>query len=56
VSPLSQRRWVLKLTDPALLSEIDSAFVTLEKSDDTTKSPNGKKLLSAYLGTPANHA
>jgi hypothetical protein len=51
----SQRRWVMKINDPALLSDIDSVFVTLEKSDDSTKSPNGKKLLSAYLGTPANH-
>jgi anti-sigma factor RsiW len=51
----AQRRWVLKINDPALLSEIDSVFVTLEKTDDSTKSPNGKKLLSAYLGTPANH-
>lgn len=51
----AQRRWVLRITDPVVLSEIDSVFVTLEKSDDRGKSPTGKKLLSAYLGSPANH-
>jgi hypothetical protein len=52
----AQKRWVLKITDPQVLSEIDSVFVTLEKTDgfgNTT--PTGKKLLSAYLGSPANH-
>jgi len=51
----TQKRWVLKVTDPQTLSEIDSVFVTLEKTDDSGKTPTGKKLLSAYLGSPANH-
>jgi hypothetical protein len=50
----AQRRWVLKINDPNVLSEIDSVFVTLEKTDDSGKTPTGKKLLSAYLGSPAN--
>jgi hypothetical protein len=51
----TQKRWVLKITDPQVLSEIDSVFVTLEKTDGFGNSPTGKKLLSAYLGSPANH-
>jgi len=51
----AQKRWVLKITDPMVLSEIDSVFVTLEKTDDLSNTPTGKKLLSAYLGSPANH-
>jgi anti-sigma factor RsiW len=51
----AQKRWILKVSDPHVLSEIDSVFVTLEKTDDFGKPPTGKKLLSAYLGSPANH-
>jgi hypothetical protein len=51
----TQKRWVLKITDPQTLSEIDSVFVTLEKTDGFGNTPTGKKLLSAYLGSPANH-
>jgi hypothetical protein len=51
-----QKRWVLKINDPTVLSEIDSVFVTLEKTDSGVENaPTGKKLLSAYLGSPANH-
>lgn len=57
---LSQKRWVLTVTDPQVLAEIDSVFVTLElaQSGDarsTIPEPKGKHLLSAYLNTPANH-
>jgi hypothetical protein len=52
----TQKRWVLKINDPNVLSEIDSVFVTLEKTDTGVENiPTGKKLLSAYLGSPANH-
>jgi len=51
----AQRRWVLTVTDPQVLLEVDSVFVTLEKTDDSGQTPRGKKLLSAYLGSPANH-
>ena len=51
----SQRRWVLKVNDPQMLSEIDSVFVTLEHRDHAGPQPSGKPMLSAYLGTEANH-
>ena len=52
----SQRRWVLTITDPKVLAEIDSVFVTLEPTDHKRAGrPSGKRLLSAFLGTPANH-
>lgn len=50
----SQKRWVLKVENPEQLAEIDSVFVTLERSADT-KLPHGQKLLYAYLGSNANH-
>lgn len=51
----TQKRWVLKITDPQVLSAIDSVFVTLEPLGKPGDSPTGRKLLSAYLGTTANH-
>jgi hypothetical protein len=52
----SQKRWVLTITDPRVLAEIDSVFVTLEPTDQKKAGrPSGKRLLSAFLGTPANH-
>jgi hypothetical protein len=52
----AQKRWVLTITDPKVLAEIDSVFVTLEPNDPKHAShPSGKRLLSAFLGTPANH-
>lgn len=50
-----QRRWVLTITDPRVLSEIDSVFVTLEPTDKLGVHPSGKSLLSAYLGSSPNH-
>ena len=49
-----QGRWVLKVTDPALLKGIDSVFVTAEALGDA-KEPRGKKLLYAYIVGQANH-
>ncbi len=49
-----QKRWVLRVDDPKLLSSIDSVFVTVESSPRKDK-PSGKKLLYAFLGTEANH-
>lgn len=44
----AQKRWVLKVSDPNVLSEIDSVFVTLEKTDSGGENvPTGRKLLSA---------
>ncbi len=49
-----QRRWVLRVDDPKLLSSIDSVFVTVEPSPGRSK-PSGKKLLYAFLGIQPNH-
>ncbi|HEY3927991.1 MAG TPA: hypothetical protein VGL89_06440 [Candidatus Koribacter sp.] len=51
----AQRRWVFTLTDPKVLAEIDSVFVTLEPGNRAEKHPHGKHYLSAFLGSPANH-
>jgi hypothetical protein len=50
-----QKRWVLTITDPKVLAEIDSVFVTLDPTGRPGKLPTGKRLLSAFLGSPANH-
>jgi hypothetical protein len=51
----SQKRWVLQINDPQMLSEIDSVFVTLEPADNPGTRPSGKQVLSAYLGSSPNH-
>jgi hypothetical protein len=50
-----QKRWVLTVTDPNVLAEIDSVFVTLEPSGEAGEHPSGKRLLTAFLGTAPNH-
>jgi hypothetical protein len=51
----TQKRWVLTITDPKVVAEIDSVFVTLEPTGKVGKHPTGKRVLSAFLGSPANH-
>ncbi len=51
----TQRRWSLNFADPKVLSEIDSVFVTLERVNEDESQPRGKRMLTAFLGTPANH-
>jgi hypothetical protein len=51
----SQKRWVLNITDPRVLAQIDSVFITLERTDSPGNRPTGKEILSAYLHSPANH-
>lgn len=51
----ARQRWVFTLTDPKVLAEIDSVFVTLEPGDKAENRPRGKRVLSAFLGSPANH-
>lgn len=51
----AQKRWVLTITNPKTLAEIDSVFVTLELSDRPGAKPSGKPLLSAFLNSPPNH-
>ena len=47
-------RWVLKFSDPNVLAEIDSVFVTLEPPGGSKK-PMGRELLQAYLNSKVNH-
>jgi hypothetical protein len=54
VDSQEQRRWVLKVNDPALLAGIDSVFVTAESLTDV-KEPHGVRLLYAYIAGQANH-
>jgi hypothetical protein len=49
----AQQRWVLKSNDTATFKEINSLFVTVEPQGGA-KTPNGQRLLFAYLGE-ANH-
>jgi len=51
----AEKRWVLTVTDPSILAEIDSVFVTLEPAGQAGGRPSGKRLLTAFLGTAANH-
>ncbi len=51
----AQKRWVLTITDPKVLAEIDSVFVTLEPTGPARERPSGKRLLTAFLNTAANH-
>lgn len=54
VDDAAQKRWVLKVQDPNLLSQIDSVFVTAEPFGGATQ-PTGHRLLYAYLKQQANH-
>lgn len=49
-----QKRWSLNFTDPQVLAEIDSVFITLEPSGNTGQ-PSGKRMLTAYLNDAVNH-
>ena len=51
----NQRRWVFNFSDPKVLAEIDSVFVTLERGDLNREEPSGKRMLTAYLDSRANH-
>ena len=47
-------RWTLRVSDPQLLSRIDTLFVTAEPPGGS-HSPKGRRLLMASLAGPANH-
>ena len=51
----NQQRWVFDFSNTKVLASIDSVYVTLEPTDKPGSQPKGRKLLNAYLGTPANH-
>jgi hypothetical protein len=48
-------RWILKYSDPRVLSEIDSVFVTIEPRGGSRKPTGARALLPAYLKTELNH-
>jgi hypothetical protein len=50
-----QKRWALNFSDPKVLAEIDSVFVTLERVDMDSEQPKGKRMLTAYLDSQVNH-
>jgi hypothetical protein len=50
-----QKRWALNFSDPKVLAEIDSVFVTLERVDTDDEQPKGKRMLTAYLDSQVNH-
>jgi hypothetical protein len=50
----SLNRWTLRVSDPQLLSRIDTVFVTVEPPRGS-RSPKGRRLLMASLAGPANH-
>lgn len=50
-----QKRWVLNFSDPKVLSEIDSVFITLERVGVSGGEPSGKRMLTAYLDSRVNH-
>jgi len=50
-----QKRWKLQVEDAKVLGDIDRVFVTVEPVGKLGPRPHGKKILSAYLGSPANH-
>jgi len=54
IDSAAQKRWVMKVNDPAKLKSIDTVFVTVESHQDTPF-PKGRRLLQAYLGSRPNH-
>ena len=50
-----QKRWVLNFSDPKVLTEIDSVFITLERVGKDGDGPSGRRLLTAYLESQPNH-
>lgn len=53
VDDKTQSRWALRVTDPDLVKEVDSVFVTVEPAGGAP-TPSGQTMLYAYLGQP-NH-
>jgi ribosomal protein L17 len=50
----SLNRWTLRVSDPEVLSRIDTLFVTVEPPGGS-RFPKGRRLLMASLAGPANH-
>lgn len=49
-----QGRWVLKVTDPRLLANINSVFVTEESYKQSISQPSGKRMLFRILDEKSN--
>ena len=47
-------RWVLTFDDPKVLNRINAVYITADRDVAAKKTPQGRKLLYAFLGTP-NH-
>jgi hypothetical protein len=50
-----QGRWVLRVTDPKLLANLSSVFVTLESNKQPVTKPTGKRMLSRLLHSSADN-
>ena len=50
----AKKRWVLKTSDPQVLSRIDEVFVTVEPSGGSNR-PSNRRILFAYLNFTPNH-
>jgi hypothetical protein len=50
----AKKRWVLKTSDPQVLSRIDEVFVTVEPSGGSSR-PSNRRILFAYLNFTPNH-
>jgi len=50
-----QKRWTLSFSDPNVLAEVDSVFITLEPAGQDVTKPSGKRMLTAYLNDQVNH-
>src|SRR5260370_2181084 len=51
----TQRRWMFRYDDPKILREIDSVFVTFERSDNDPSHLAGPSLMYAYLRDLPHH-
>jgi len=51
----TQSRWMFRCDDPKVLREIDSVFVTFERSNSDPSHPEGPSLMYAYLRGQPNH-
>lgn len=50
----AKKRWILKTSDPQVLSRIDEVFVTVEPGGGSSR-PSNRRILFAYLNFTPNH-
>jgi outer membrane murein-binding lipoprotein Lpp len=51
----SQKRWMMKFEDPAVLAQIDQVFVTVEQRGGAQKPTRPAFLMAAFLNDSPNH-